>query len=141
MMMRFLKAVLVGTLYGASIPFYLTALMGIGLMVWPGNAHSTLVGIFTIMVAPIFIVFPIVLAASILLGVPTVFVLKRIGHESDEIYTLLGALAGAAIPILGGLAIGGQMLWQFVLLCGPGMLGGAATARAWSRLRPEMSKG
>ncbi len=74
--------------------------------------------------------FAIVLAGVLLIGLPTTFVLRRLGKESEGAYVTAGAAFGFAVPIaalLFGNADGGY--WLAIL----GAAAGGVAGRVWWR--------
>lgn len=75
--------------------------------------------------------FFLVMLAAIMLGLPTVWLLRRIDCASCEMIGMVGALAGLGIFLVPELADGApydKVLWVFGLA---GMLGGGVTGAVW----------
>ncbi|MEO8455267.1 MAG: hypothetical protein ABI454_08905 [Sphingomicrobium sp.] len=79
---------------------------------------------------PIWIAFALVLASSIVIGLPFHFLLQKWNTASRERYVLGGTLAGFIVPLIVLLIIGAVAGFWMTLL---GAFSGAATALSWSK--------
>ena len=127
----FAKAVLTGA-FAAAAPFLLvTVPLGLILLFDFGDPMGGARGLL-IAVAPLIVTLPIVLGASILIGLPLTYLLSRAGRDQGELYVVAGLFFGGILPvaisILAGQAAGG--LFYFAI---PGSLGGAVTGWSWGR--------
>ncbi len=130
----FARAVGWGGFAGAA-PFLMISIpLGIGTLFSgdPGNAWWT--GFFVIGL-PLLVSLPIVLAASLLLGLPLTAFLSSMGKETGQTYVVGGFLFGAAPFITLVLWLGefGASFWAL-----PGSFGGAVTGWVWGRYRDEL---
>ena len=119
----FVRAVLYGALAAAAPVLVVTVTLGIASMLdggWRGDGK----------LAPSLwlAVLPLVLAASLLVGLPLTMLLRRFDRESERAYTTCGAVAGCLIPIGGLLAMAAPSGHWTALL---GAFGGAVTGRTW----------
>lgn len=133
--LAFFRAVGAGGLAGAA-PFSLLSVpLGLFTLFSDNSGPEWWTG-FIWAVLPLLISLPIVLAASITLGLPLTVFLSGIGKETGQTYVVCGFLFGVAPFIVFMLAIGG---------IGPGFLavsgglGGAVTGWVWGRYRDDLA--
>lgn len=125
----FVRAVLYGALAAAAPVLVVTVTLGIASMLdggWRGDGK--LAPSLWLAVLPLVVTLPLVLAASLLVGLPLTMLLRRFGRESELAYTTCGAVAGCLIPIGGLLAMAAPSGHWTALL---GAFGGAVTGRTW----------
>jgi hypothetical protein len=135
----FWKAVGVGTLAGAWLPLTFTTLIVLSsLPDGPDGRGDILVSIW-LAVSPLAITFPIVLSASVLIGLPVVAVLRANGSENVPAYALLGGLAGLLVCIALVIVLGSPLDTHWIGLLGA--FSGAVTGRSWGKDRERMIEG
>lgn len=134
-MLAFLKSVMVGTLAGAWLPLIFTVFMAMFMIADVASGREKLTWVLAVAIAPILVTLPIVLLASLLIGLPATFVLKRFQAETCDAYVWLGAVSGFGIPLVILGLLGAQEGWWMSLL---GAFSGGMTGRTWwaSRLEP-----
>lgn len=130
MLIRFCKAVLAGSFTAAAMPLFFTILFALlsfadrGIS-GPGSMGASLY----LMILPLLVTTPIVLVASILIGLPLTLFLRRNGRESTPAYCAAGGIAGFLLPIAGLLWLGApDGFW----IAGLGAISGAVTGYVWS---------
>ncbi|WP_294322488.1 hypothetical protein [uncultured Sphingomonas sp.] len=133
MFIRFCKAVLAGSFTAAAMPLFFAILLTLrslpdGGINGPGSIGASLY----LAILPLLVTTPIVLLASILIGLPLALFLRRSGRESTFAYCAAGGIAGFVIPSAGLLLLGLDALGCF-LMGGLGMVSGAMTGYVWSR--------
>lgn len=133
----FAKAVLTGAFAAGSPLLLISVPAGIVLLFDFGDPMGGLNGLL-IAAFPLLITLPIVLGASILIGLPLTYLLSRAGRDQGELYVVAGLFFGGVLPvaisILAGQAAGG--LFYFAI---PGSLGGAVTGWSWGRYRDALN--
>ncbi len=128
-MKRFAKSVLMGTLIGGG-PF-LIATVPLAVMMMFDPHHDVSRSLY-LAVLPLLVALVLVAAGGVVIGIPVYWTLKMLKAESCGLYTCLGLLFGAAIPLPVLLAIKApEGYW----LCLVGAGSGAATAHTWWRSR------
>jgi hypothetical protein len=130
-MEAFWKAVLAGTLAGASLP---ATLLALGVYA-TGERGLPLLGGSAVYMAIVFAVtFAVVLSASVLAGLPISIFLRSAQLESRITYALIGAFLGAsiiyALCALSGVRVS-QDLPGTVVLVGLGFFSGGVTGSVW----------
>lgn len=127
-MWPFAKAVLGGTFVGAA-PFLLfTLMLGFGSLPEGFNGDGRLLPSLWIAVAPIAVTLPIVLASSVVFGLPVTAILQRNGRECDIAYIGAGAVIGILVPIaLLQMMAAREGYWLSLL----GALSGGMTGYIW----------
>lgn len=125
-MRPFVKSVLLGTLAGASPVLVYTLFIAAS---WLSQGEgSDLLFAVKIAISPLAMALPMVLTASIFIGLPLTAILKWRGWESARVYIFAGALVGFIWPItvfrewMVEFSIGTALL---------GALGGVVTAYTW----------
>ena len=129
----FAKAVLTGA-FAAAAPFLLvTVPLGLILLFDFGDPMGGARGLL-IAVAPLIVTLPIVLGASILIGLPLTYLLSRAGRDQGELYVVAGLFFGGILPVAISILAGqaADALFYFAI---PGSLGGAVTGWSWGRHR------
>ncbi|PXA91020.1 hypothetical protein DMC18_13950 [Caulobacter sp. D5] len=125
-MLRFVKAVLAGALAGAMIPLCVTLPLAVAALFAPGApAEAVLLGVL-----PLLASLAVVLPASLVIGLPVCWLLRRRGAESAQAYLCWGGGFGLLLPLALVIAKGAS---EAILLCGPGVIAGAATGYVWWR--------
>lgn len=133
--LAFARAVGAGGLAGAA-PFSLVS-VPIGLFtLFSDNSGPEWWTGFIVAVSPLLISLPVVLAASITLGLPLTAFLSNLGKESGQTYVVCGFLLGAAPFIALMVAIGE---FGAGLIAVSGGLGGAVTGWVWGRHRDQLA--
>jgi hypothetical protein len=95
-----------------------------------GGFDGTIGSSLMIGIAPVLVTFPIVLGCSLLIGLPTVAVLRKLGRETAGSYVLVGCLTGGIVPpLLLWLMAAPDGSWMALL----GTFSGGVTAATWSR--------
>lgn len=79
-------------------------------------------------ILPLLISIPVVLGASLFVGLPLTLLLKRSKRESAVAYISLGAIMGFILPIVILLVMVAPGGYWIAL---PGAVGGAVTGRTW----------
>ena len=92
---------------------------------WPPHA---IVPSLYLAVLPLLVALPVVLSASLVIGLPLSLVLRRLKAESGTAYVLCGLAFGAVIPPAILAAIHAQGGWWMWLL---GAFSGGAAAYTW----------
>ena len=134
----FFKSVLAGAVVGA-VPYSLvTVTIGVGDLVEPMGERHPLWSLY-IAALPLLVSGAVVLAASVVIGIPTALILRKFNWESLTRYMIVGVIAGFVIPFSIVLIEGGE--WSATLgLATLGALSGAATASVWSRATLPMQR-
>lgn len=117
-------------LFGAAAPFLLLFLNALSSMLAYGPLHEeTLQALHAVFLLVAF-VFVLVTLSSLFIGLPTTWVLQRLGAESKTAYLVIGGSAGFLVALLVF-----QVEWAFVgVIVGFfGFLSGIATAGSWWR--------
>lgn len=134
----FAKAVLTGAFAAAAPVLVLTVPFGLVALFDFDDPMGGARGLLIAAVFPLIITLPIVLGASILIGLPLTYLLSRAGRDQGELYVVAGLFFGGVLPvaisILAGQAAGG--LFYFAI---PGSLGGAVTGWSWGRYRDALN--
>lgn len=126
-MRPFVKSVILGAFSGAFPVLIVTcvlALLSLPDSLIQGNIFPSL----WLAILPLVISLPLVLGASILIGLPLTALLKLKGWESAVIYVSVGAITGFIIPIVILLLIKAPAGYWMALL---GAFGGGVTGRTW----------
>lgn len=130
LLLAFGKSVAIGALVGAAPFLLLTLPMGAGLAINPPRAEATPWDGLLFAVLPLIVSGALVLAGSVMLGLPTYWLLARTKREAATIYTLWGAAWGAVAGTGVQASVGfGGGVWMIVL----GAASGAATGLRWGR--------
>ena len=124
----FVRAVLHGAVAAAAPMLVITLVMEVISMFDLGRPGGNLWPSLYLMALPLIVTLPLVLAASLLIGLPLTILLKRTDRESERAYMACGAVAGFLIPIVGLLAMAAPSGYWVALL---GAFGGAITGRTW----------
>lgn len=123
----FLIAVLCGGLAAGAPAMLLTAPFGLALMS-DGNLGGLLV-----MFSPVLVAVPVVLGASLLIGLPLTAILRAWNREAGEYYIVAGLIFGAVPFLVLSLVPGAEPSLGLLMLCGA--LGGGVTSWHWARYR------
>ena len=128
-MSPFLKSVLLGAAAGAAPALVFTLPLGaMGLASGGFMGNGSLLPPLWIGFLPLIVAAPLVLAASVIFGLPLTAILKRRNLESSAAYTGAGAGLGfMTVPILLLLMSAPEGYWMACL----GALSGAVTGRVW----------
>jgi hypothetical protein len=131
MLIRFCKAVLAGSFTAAAMPLVFTILFVLLSLPDGGiNGSGSMGASLYLAILPLILTTPIVLLASILIGLPLTLFLRRRSRESIFAYCTAGGIAGFLISIAG-------LLWLDAptgyWIAGLGMVSGAMTGYVWSR--------
>ncbi|PWG01596.1 hypothetical protein DF286_00940 [Sphingosinicella humi] len=124
-----MKAISVGTLTGGLIPLCLTLPLAVSNYFQPMSGRPDLLASVYLAGFPIAISFGLVLATSVVVGLPTHFMLRKWHAGSRPAYLIAGAIAGFLVPLMVLVAIeavGG--FW----MCFLGAFSGSMTALSWS---------
>lgn len=127
-MRAFFKAVSFGAFAGAAPILVFTMILALGSLPEGLNGDGRLFPSFWLAILPLVVSVPIVLSASICIGIPLTLFLSRQGWESAEAYIGVGVAAGAIIPIAGLLVIKAPSGYWMAIL---GAVSGAVTAQTW----------
>lgn len=127
-MRAFFRAVFVGTLAGAWMPLIITVLIGLGLLFDLLNGQGDAWAPLLVAMAPLMITFPIVLGSSVLIGLPTAWILRRLDFETKEAYLSVGIIAGSLVPLIILNLMEAEDGWWMALL---GAFSGGMTAATW----------
>ncbi|TFU06019.1 hypothetical protein EUV02_03085 [Polymorphobacter arshaanensis] len=123
----FTKSVILGGLAGAA-PFLVFLVFIIAGSPYPGTSEDRVMLLVKMPALILAISTTVVLVASVIIGLPLTAVLKRRQWESADAYTVSGAVAGAALPVLPMLFTGEFGAFMLVIC---GAFGGAITGRTW----------
>ena len=128
-MSPFFKSVLIGAAAGAAPVLVFTLPLGAVALASGGfMGDGRLLPCLWIGFLPLIVAAPLVLAASVIFGLPLTAILKRRSLESSLAYTSAGAGLGFMIvPILLLLMRAPEGYWMASL----GAIGGAVTGRTW----------
>jgi hypothetical protein len=124
--MAFAKAVTAGSLAGAGPMMLLTVPLGMVLILQ--DTSSNLLTALRMMFLPLMVSAPVVLASSVLVGIPTFLVLRRKGLETKAVYAVAGTVIGIAISVITNVAMGGE---AGGILMNLGALAGGVTGWSW----------
>lgn len=127
-MWPFVKSVLFGALAGAAPLLIFTGALAIASLPEGLNGGGRLFPSLWLAIVPLVISIPLVLGASIIVGLPLTVFLKRRGWESASAYISVGAIVGFALPIVILLLMAAPTGYWMALL---GAIGGAVTGRTW----------
>jgi hypothetical protein len=127
-MWRFAKSAMVGSAVGAVLPMCLSVSVAIQGLIHLQDSGLGILGLGIVALFPLIVSFPIVLCSSLLVGIPTYLILRKLNAEGGELYMLFGGLFGVAIPI--GILLVGKAQSGFWLAVF-GMFAGVATANTW----------
>ena len=128
----FSKAVAAGTVAGGAPYLFLTVPLAVGDLIQPLTGQGDFGGSLYLAVLPLLIALALVLFGCVIIGVPTVMLLRRHNREGLLPYLLAGVSAGFLIPIVGVVAAGGEWAGAFALAA-LGAFSGGVTAFVWSR--------
>ena len=133
----FAKAVLTGACAAAAPFLVLTVPIGLAALFDFGDPMGGLNGLL-IAAAPLIVTLPIVLGASILIGLPLTYLLSRAGRDQGELYVVAGLFFGGVLPVAISILAGqaADALFYFAI---PGSLGGAVTGWSWGRHRDALN--
>lgn len=127
-MWPFAKSVLFGALAGAAPMLIFTTVLAIGSLPEGVNGDGNLLPSLKLAILPLVVSLPLVLGASIVIGLPLTAILKRKGWESGMVYIATGAVAGFILPIVILLLLHAPAGYWTAHL---GAVGGAVTGRTW----------
>ena len=128
-MRAFAKSVLLGTVAGAAPVCAVTFAIALALAV-DGGGGTGLFPLLWLALLPVVVTLPLVLAASIVFGLPLTALLKRLEGETGATYVVCGAAIGFVIPLAILLMIRAPAEYWTVTL---GAFSGAVTAHTWWR--------
>ncbi len=129
-LMRFCKAVLAGSFTAAVPPLFFTILFAAFSLPDGINGPGSMGPTLYLAILPLLVTLPVVLVASLLIGLPLTLFLRRTGRESTFAYCTSGAIAGLLIPLLALLLMGAPSGHWIAFL---GLIGGIVTAYVWSK--------
>lgn len=127
-MRAFLKSVAAGSLAGAGPVLIFTMLLAVVSLPEGINGPGSLLATLWLAILPLVVSAPIVLVASIVIGLPLTYVLHRQNRESAATYIGWGAAFGFIIPIVVLIWIAAQSGYWIALL---GAASGGITGRTW----------
>lgn len=128
-MRKLLKAILFGTAIGALLPAFFAFMSLLSHVVAYGPLHEETLGLLLFLIRLVAFVFIIVALSSLFIGLPTTWMLQRLGAESNMAYSIIGGAVGFLLPLLIL-----PMLMPFAFMAGCiGCLSGLATAHTWWR--------
>lgn len=133
-MWPFVKSVLFGALAGAAPVLMFTTLLAASSLSEGLNAGSRLFPFLWLAILPLVVATPIVLGASVFIGLPLTAILRRKEWESGAVYIGVGAAVGFVLPIVGLLIMAAPAGYWMALL---GALSGAVTGWTWWRSARE----
>lgn len=134
----FAKAVLTGA-FAAAAPFLLlTVPFGLVALFDFGDPMGGARGLLIAAVFPLIITLPIVLAASILIGLPLTYLLSRAGRDQGERYVVAGLFFGGVLPVAISILALADVSVSLFYSALPGALGGAVTGWSWGRHRDAL---
>lgn len=120
---------MVGTLAGGLMPLCLTLPLAVSNYFQPMYGRPDLLDTVYLAGLPISISLGLVLATSVVVGLPTHFILRKWHARSRQTYLVAGAIAGFLVPLLVLLAIEAVAgFW----MCFLGAFSGSMTALSWS---------
>lgn len=127
-MRAFFRAVMVGTLAGAWMPLIFTVIITLPTLFDQYGDNADLREMLLTALAPLVITLPIVLVSSIVIGLPTSWLLKRLDAEQLHTYVFVGVVAGSIIPLLILWLLEADSGWWLASL---GAFSGGVTAASW----------
>lgn len=127
-MWPFAKSVMVGALAGAGPMLFITVLIAAGSLPKGLNGDGNLLPSLWLALLPLIVSTPLVLGASLCVGLPLTYVLRRKGWESLNAYCGAGALVGFLLPIVILLIMAAPAGYWMALL---GAFSGVVTGRTW----------
>jgi hypothetical protein len=131
----FIRSVVWGGFAGALPYLIFTIPVGLSLLFTEQTGLDGLIGLYVLML-PLLISMPTVLAAAVLLGLPLTALLIRLKREAGSIYLVAGFLLGA-IPFLVLAVMDDNMAIGFLAFSGG--LGGGIAGSVWGRHRDEFA--
>ncbi len=133
----FSKAVGIGSLAGASPGLLVTVPLGLMILLDFNDPMSGWSAV-PLMLAPVIVAFPLVLGASLFVGLPLTWLLRHLGRESVSAYGMAGFFVGGMIMI--GLLYDAE--WGIsggaLVACILGMVGGSITGAVWGQERERL---
>lgn len=127
-MWPFIKSVLFGAFVGAAPVLRFTISLAVTSLPEGLNGDGKLFPVFWLAILPLVVATPIVLGASIIIGLPLTVILQRNKWESGAVYMSVGAAFGFVLPIFGLLSMAAEEGYWMALL---GALSGGITGRTW----------
>ena len=121
---------LMGTAVGALLPICLAVAMVIIDLRQPVHRDPPLLGDLGLIAYALLIPAAIVLGSSVVVGLPTAWLLRRFKIEDDLTYGIAGLIFGLAVPI-GLLLMINAVAGYWLAIIGP--FSGVATALTWWR--------
>lgn len=107
-----------------------TVPLAVGNLISPLTGRLDIFGSLYLAALPLLISFGLVFLCSVLIGLPTVAILRFFSAESEFTYLTIGGAAGFLITLIGLLAISATAgFWMCIL----GLFAGIFTARTWWR--------
>ena len=133
----FAKAVLTGA-FAAAAPVLLISLpIGLSMLFDFDDPVAGLYGL-AVIAYPLLFTLPIVLGASILIGLPLTYLLSRTRRDRGELYVVAGLFFGGVLPVAISI-LAGQVAAALFYFAIPGSLGGAVTGWSWGRHRDALN--
>lgn len=127
-MWAFGKSVLAGSLVSAAPLLVFTLILAVSSLPEGINGPGSMGATLWLAVLPLVGSVVIILSASIGIGLPVTFALRRKGWESSAAYVGVGSVSGFLIPIIALLIMEAPAGYWMALL---GAVGGAITGRVW----------
>lgn len=132
----FIRSVLAGSLAAASPGLLFTVPLGLVMLFDFDDPNGGLQAL-PLLVSPLVVSLPCVLAASTVLGLPLTLLLSALGRERGELYVALGMLLGAGPFLLAAFIMEGGSAFGMIAVLGA--LGGGVAGWVWGRHRDDLS--
>lgn len=127
-MWPFIKSVMLGALAGAGPILFITVLIAASSIPEGLNGDGNLLPSLWLAILPLIVATPLVLGASICVGLPLTYFLRRMGRESLNAYCGAGVIVGFVLTISILLIFAASAGYWMALL---GAFSGAVTGRTW----------
>jgi hypothetical protein len=127
-MLGFGKAVAWGTLAGAALPLVLTTILVILSLPDLFSGQMSIWQTLYLLFLPLIVVFPIVLLACIIFGLPLTALLKWMNRERLSLYVWIGFAIGLLLPVAILVQIGASDGYWMAAL---GAISGTVTGNVW----------
>ncbi|RVU07068.1 hypothetical protein EOE18_03705 [Novosphingobium umbonatum] len=128
MIKAFAKSVLCGAVIGCAPFLMVTFVSAIAVALDGGHGDGNLRGMLWFAFLPLMISFPIVLATSLIFGLPLTLFLRMRGLESGDAYRGAGIALGSVIPVAGAVILHAPGVYVLSIF---GAIAGAATGHIW----------